>query len=154
MKLAMRFYCLVFQFSLASQTFCFQVFGCVGILNFFERGECDGVSQIEKRERERLTTTTTMMMIIDYERTNNAHRHISIIKRECERQMNDSINRARRRQKIRERERERERGKKKNRPLTEGYKQRTRTTRKKREEILRKQEGKKTKFSAHTSIVS
>jgi len=94
-------------------------------------------------------TTTMMMMIIDDDRTTNAHRHISIIKRECERQMNDSINRARCRQRIRERER-----KKKNRPLTEGYKQRTRTTRKKREEILRKQEGKKTKFSAHTSIVS
>jgi hypothetical protein len=76
----------------------------VGILNFFERGECDGVSQIEKRERERLTTTT-MMMMIDDDRTTNAHRHISIIKRECERQMNDSINRARRRQRIRERER-------------------------------------------------
>ena len=100
-----------------------------------------------------MTTTTIMMMMIDDERTTNAHRHISIIKRECERQMNDSINRARRRQRIREREREREE-KKKNRPLTEGYKQRTRTTRKKREEILRKQEGKKTKFSARTSIVS
>jgi len=54
---------------------------------------------------------------------------------------------------VKESERERERKKKSS--VDRGVQTTdTNKTRKKREEILRKQEGKKTKFSAHTSIVS